>query len=289
MLEAKARPGTSPFAMTMLTDPRRVSHVIYGILRQQQCTFDRIQSGEISMKNILNMAAINQSSPQSLSSVDQAQLSGIKPMSKQSTQVITKPTKLLPRTVRFDGWGFSAQVVALPKDKGKSYQAAVHLSLLGKMYTVQLQMSCPDLSFDRMLHVRNIVPTDSAMTVACRTGDFDSARKLLASGAAHGSDITLAGWPMLDVGVKSLCIRLCDANDTGSMLLRAGLPGSSACSLKMELNRTWRMGSIICECGPSGTKILPVMEQEPLLTGCIAGRPCNLPSFEDTSTLPDFF
>ncbi len=233
--------------MTLLTDPRRVSHAIYGILRQQQSTFDRIQSVEISTNNILNMAVINQSSSELLPSVVQAQLSEIKPMSKQSTQVISKPTKLLPWTVRFDRWGILAQVVVLPKDKGKSYQAAVHISLLGKMYTVQLQMSCPDFSFDRMLHVRNIVPTDSAMSVACRTGDFDSARRLLASGAAHGSDITLAGWPMLYVSVEFLCIEICNANDTGSMLSRAGLPDSSACSSNMELIRTWRMGSMICE------------------------------------------
>lgn len=221
--------------------------MIYGILRQQQSTLDRIQNSEISTDNILNMAVINQSSPQSLPSVVQAQLSKIKPMSKQSTQVISKPTKLLPWTVRFDRWGFSAHVLALPKDKGKSYQAALHISLLGKMYTVQLQIFCPDFSFDPMLHVRNIVPTDSAMTVACRTGDFDSARKLLSSGAAHGSDITLAGWPMLDVSVNSLRIKISNANDTGSMLLRAGLPGSSAYSSSMELIRTWHMGSMVCE------------------------------------------
>ena len=247
MFKARARPGTSHFAMTALTDPRRVSHTIYGILRQQQSILDGLQSGEISTNNLLNMAAINQSSPQSFPSVVQARLSEIKPMPKQSTQVISKPTKLLPWTFRFDQRGFSARVVALPKNKGKSYQAAVHVSLFGKMYAVQLQLSCPHFSFDRMLHVRNIVPTDSAMAVACRTGDFDNARKLLSSGAAHGSDITLAGWPMLDVSAKSLRIKICNAYDTGSMLLRAGLPGSSACSLNMELIRTWRTGSIACE------------------------------------------
>ena len=247
MLEAGARPGTSHFATTMLTDPRRVSHVIYGMLRQQQSTLDRIQSGEVSTNNVLNMAVINQSSPQLLPSFVQAQLPGIKPMPKQLTQVISKPNKLLPWTVRFDRWGFSTQVVVLPKDKGKSYQAAVHISLLGKMYTIQVQMSCPGFSFHRMIHVRNIVPNDSAMTFACRTGDFDSARRLLENGAAHGSDITLAGWPMLDVSVDFLSIKVCNAHDTGSMLLRAGPSDLSACSSNMEHIRTWRMGSMICK------------------------------------------
>ena len=65
-------------------------------------------------------------------------------------------------------------------------------------------MSHPDFSFDRMLHVRNIVPNDSAMTVACRTGDFDGARKLVSSGAAYDNGTTLAAWPMLDVSMSSL-------------------------------------------------------------------------------------
>jgi len=79
----------------------------------------------------------------------------------------------------------------------------VHVSLFDKMYSVQVRTATPDFSLDRMLHVRNIIPTDSAMTVACRTGNFDTARKLLEGGLAHGSDITPGGWPMLDV--RSLC------------------------------------------------------------------------------------
>lgn len=190
-------PETSRFAMTALIDPRRVGRLVYEILLHQQSTLDRIQSSQISTNNILKMTVINQSSPQP----SPVHLSETRPMSKQSTQVISNPTKLLPRTVRFDRGGISAQIVVLPRGKGKSYQAAVQISLFGKMYTIQLQISFPDFSFDRMFHVRNIVPTDSAMTVACRTGDFNSARTLLSSGAAHGSDITLAGRPMLDVSV----------------------------------------------------------------------------------------
>ena len=231
----------------MLIDPRRVSQAIYEVLRQQQSTFNKVQSSEISTNNIVNMAVINENSLHSLRSDIQAQLSEIKPMLKQSSQITSKPTKLLPWTIRFDRWGLSAQVIVLPKDKGKSYQAAVHISLLGKMYTIQLQMSCPDFSFDRMLHVRNIIPTDSAMTVACRTGDFDSARRLLASGAAHGSDITPAGWPMLDVSANILCSKICNADSTDSMQLRVGPPGSFACFSNMELTPTWLMGSITCE------------------------------------------
>ena len=226
--------------------------MICEIVLQLQSTLDRIERSEILTKNnVINMAVINQSSPLSIRSVVQAQPSEINPMTKQSTRVITKPTKLLPWTVRFDRWGFSAELVLLPKDKGTSYRAAAHISLLGRMYSAQLQMSCPGFSFDRMLHIRNIVPTDSAMAVACRTGDFDSARELLASGSAHGSDITSGGWPMLDVSVNSLRTEMCNANYMGSTLSRAGLLGSSACSSNMELIPTWPMGSITCECSPT--------------------------------------
>lgn len=261
--------------------------MIYRILLQQQSTMDRIETGENLARNVINMAVIGQSSPQSMPSVVQAQFSEIGPTTKQSTQVITKPAKPLLWTVRSNRWGFSAQVVAIPKEEGTSYRTAVHMSLFGKMYSVQLQMSCPSFSFDHMSHVRNIVPTDSAMTVACLAGDFNSALQLLTSGSAHGSDITPGGWPMLDVSVNFFRTKLRNANNTGSTLSRAGLPGSSACSSNMELIRIWCMGSITCELSSTPGPV-PVVATEPLLTGSITGQLCNLPSFEDTSTLPDF-
>ena len=200
MLRAIAELRINHFATSALISSRRVSHMIYEALLQQQSTLDKM-----STKNIINMAVVSQGSPQSLPSVVQAQLSKGRPTPKQSAQGTDKPGDLLPWTIRLDREGFSAQVAALHKDDASSYQAAADVTLLGKMYSIQLQMAYPSLSINCMLHVRNIVPTDSAMTLACRTGDFNTARKLLTSGAARGSDLTLAGWPMLDVGVFSLC------------------------------------------------------------------------------------
>ncbi|KAK3935549.1 hypothetical protein QBC46DRAFT_422103 [Diplogelasinospora grovesii] len=209
-LKERLKSAESTLQGIVAMEQLRVSRMVYGILLQQQSTMDKIERGEILCKDVINMAVINQPSPQSTPTVVQAQLSEIKPTTNQSSRVLTKPTQLLPRTARFDRWGFSAQLVTLPKDKdkGTSYRAAVHISLLGKMYSVQLQMSSRGFSFDRMLHVRNIVPTDSEMVVACRTGDFDRARGLLARGLAHGSDITASGWPMLDYAIKSGSTRL---------------------------------------------------------------------------------
>ena len=190
----------------MLTKLRRVSHMIYGTLQRQQSTLDSMQRKEISMDNIPRLPFVDQGNPQSARSLVQVHLSEIAPSPKQSTPIISKPTKLVPWTVRYDRWGFSVQIVALPKDKSTKYQAVVQISLLGKVYTVQLQMSCPDFSFDRMLHVCNIVPIDSALAVACKTGDFDSAYGILTGGVAHGYDITGEGLPMIDVRTLYLMV-----------------------------------------------------------------------------------
>ncbi|RYP46066.1 hypothetical protein DL769_011416 [Monosporascus sp. CRB-8-3] len=188
----------------------RVSRMIYGMLHRQQSTLDRLERGEIMSKNTINMSVITRPTPQLSTAVIEAQLSelDLEPETKQSTKVITKPTKLLPRGARFDRWGFAAHLVALPQDRGTSYQAGLHISLLGKMYSVQLRISSPTFSLNPMLHVRNIVPTDSEMALVCKTGNFDRARQLLATGMAHGSDVTPSGWPMLDYAIESGSTRL---------------------------------------------------------------------------------
>lgn len=97
--------------------------------------------------------------------------------------------------------GVSVHLVALPGPKNTTYRAAVHVSLLGKMYSVQLRLSTLGFPFapDRKVHIRNVVPDDSTMALACRAGDVDKARTLLTANLAHGSDVTTASWPMLDV------------------------------------------------------------------------------------------
>jgi hypothetical protein len=196
----------TPMILGNLTDldPGRVSRMVYHILLQQQSTMDKIERGEILGNNVINMTTITQSNPQATPAVIEAKISEMKVVAKQTTQPITKPTKLLPRTTRFDTWGFSAQLVTLPRNKSMSHRAAVHISLLGRMFSLQLRMSFQRFSFDGMLHVRNVVPSDSEIAVACRTGDFDRARQLLASGLAHGSDITGSGSPMLEVSAATV-------------------------------------------------------------------------------------
>jgi hypothetical protein len=189
------------YLLTQLFDHRRVSRMIYGMLHRQQSTLDKLEKGEISGNNTINMAVISRPTPELSTAVIEAQLVKIESSSRQSTGMITKPTKLLPRRVRFGRWGFSAYLVALPKDDRTNYTVGLHISLMGKMYSVQLRMASPTFSPDPVWQVRNIVPVDSEMAMACRIGDFNRARQLLTSGLAHGSDVTDSGWPMLEVGI----------------------------------------------------------------------------------------
>ncbi|KFA70720.1 hypothetical protein S40288_07606 [Stachybotrys chartarum IBT 40288] len=186
----------------------RVSRMMYDLILKQSSTMEKIERGELLGQNVINMAVVSHSNTQSAEPMVEAKLSELHPIVKQSTQVLSRPTKLLPRGAKFSQLGFSAQIVSLPKGKHTRYRAAVQISLLGKMYFVQLQTSWPTFSFDQMIKVRNIVPNDSAMAVACRMGDFEGARRLLESGLAHGSDVAASGWPMLDYAIESGSARL---------------------------------------------------------------------------------
>ncbi len=92
--------------------------------------------------------------------IPQSQFVESQPVAKQPTQFISKPTKVLSWIVQFDLGGFSARIVDSPKDD-TSYWAAVQISFLDRVYSIRLQISYADLSFNHMPHVRNIVPTES--------------------------------------------------------------------------------------------------------------------------------
>ena len=180
---------------------------------QQQATMDKIERGELLSQQIFQMTVIKQPDVKSAPTVLEARLSEMEQERNRGSglntarqpsrcvQVTTQPTKLLPWTARFGRWGFAAQLVAVPGPENTRYSAAMHVSLLGKLYSVQLRVSSLGFPFsvERKLHIHNIVPDNSEMTVACRAGDFDTARALLMSNTAHGSDVTASGWPVLDV------------------------------------------------------------------------------------------
>ncbi|KAI8634383.1 ankyrin repeat-containing domain protein [Xylariaceae sp. FL1651] len=195
----------------VLMEQLRVSRMIYGMLHRQQSLMEKLERGDIvSQTNTINMSVITRPTAQLSTAIIEAQLRELhlesKPNIRQHGAVKTK--KVLPRGTQFDRWGFSGRLVAVPRENGTSYQAGMRISLLGKMYSVQLRMTNPGFSFVPTLSVRNIVPTDSELASVCRAGNFDRARQLLTNSMAHGNDVTAAGWPMLDYAIESGSARL---------------------------------------------------------------------------------
>lgn len=173
--------------------------MIYGALLQQKSTMSKIESGELLRTNTINMAVVNQSNPKSEPTIIETKLAELSINEEETTKAITMPHKLVPWSTQVEGLGFSARLVTLPKEEGTKYRAAMHMSLLGRLYSVRLQVSLQNPSFDRMFHVHNIIPTDSEMALACKAGDFNRTRRLLMDGLGHGSDVTASGLPVLDV------------------------------------------------------------------------------------------
>ncbi|KAI1323574.1 ankyrin repeat-containing domain protein [Xylariaceae sp. FL0255] len=190
----------------------RVSRMIYGMLYRQQSAIEKLGESQGLGNNTINMAIISRHTPDMSTAIIEAQVSEIDSKDRQATKVVTRPNKLLPRSRRasFERWGFSVYLVALPKDKGKGtdYTTGVHISLMGRMYSVRLRVSSPSFRMSPTWNVRNIVPIESEMAVACRTVNFNSAYRLLTTGMARGSDVTPSGWPMLDYAIESGSARL---------------------------------------------------------------------------------
>lgn len=127
----------------------RLNRVIYGMLLQQQTTMDKIETGELLGQQNFQMAVINQSDDKSPPTVLQARLDELEewpskdapkkpPDPPKTAETISRCSKYLPSIARFDRWGFSAHLVAFPGPKNRTYRAAIDMSPLGKMYSVQL-------------------------------------------------------------------------------------------------------------------------------------------------------
>lgn len=193
------------------------------MLLQQQSTLDRIESGGLlASNNIVNATLVSQTVHQPLSLLSRPLAS--KPELAASKKSVTKfQKKQQPWTYLFDQRGISAQLVLLPYEKGTVYRAALHISLFDKMFSTHLQFSQSVFSFDRMLHVRNIVPSNAPMTIACQLGDFNTVRSLLQDGVASGSDVTPEGLPMLEVSCSRLTPENTELTTVDSVPLGAGL------------------------------------------------------------------
>lgn len=69
------------------------------------------------------------------------------PDPSKTAETMTLPSKYLTSAARFDRWGFSAHLMALPGPKNTTYRASVYVSLIGKMDSVQLRLSTLGFTF----------------------------------------------------------------------------------------------------------------------------------------------
>jgi hypothetical protein len=169
--------------------------MMWAILIQQRTTLDKLGRHQADAHQEIKSLMFRQESPRSTTGTVHVHLDEMQ--ITKSTKL--KSTKARPKARRLDCWGFSTELVLLPKEQGTTSKLSIRLGLFSKTYTARVQVCWPELSFDSVMHVQNIVPSDSAMVRACRAGDFRSVQRLLAGGAAHCNDVTEAGWPMLDV------------------------------------------------------------------------------------------
>jgi hypothetical protein len=187
---------------------------------QQKSTLDKIYNGELLASNNLFDTTLTGRIDH-----DPSSLSHQNAKSKSNTATSLRRTiKLLPWKFLFVRKGISVQLVSLPYDKGTVYRATLHISLFQKIYSTRLTFSPSILNFDRMMHVRSIVPSDAPMTVACQVGDFDAVRSMLRDGVARGSDVTQEGLPMLEVSQVSDGLGIRGLTASNSMLLGVVLP-----------------------------------------------------------------
>lgn len=217
----------------MLKSNRRLSNRIYGMLLEQQSTLDRIENGRLLASNTIVDARLFDQvvhRPAALTIKHATFESG--PVDSRNR--VSRAQKRLPWTVLYDQKGVSAQLTSLPCDKGTVYRAALHISLFDKMYSIHLQFSRSVFSFDRVLHVQNIVAGDAPFATACRVGDFETVRKLLLrDGFSSTSAVTSDGVPMLEVSRNCYNSEIRGLTSAGSMPLAAALPGLFDCFSNM--------------------------------------------------------
>ncbi|KAL8840007.1 MAG: hypothetical protein Q9170_001491 [Blastenia crenularia] len=169
------------------------------------------------------MATINQFSPQPSPTVDKAQFSDLQSAKRCQTHWTNQSNNLLPWVLRFELGGFSAQIAALPKNNGKSYQAGIHVSMFGKMYTYAIDSGSARLV--RLLLEYGAQP--DMMYGDCNIGDqgrLDIARLLLARGADiehvdnDGYSVLSYLWVVDRPMERSVdFMRLCLANDSSEV------------------------------------------------------------------------
>jgi hypothetical protein len=177
---------------------RRLSQNLYRLLQNQQRIPDRTDLCEYLSRDIIKMASMDLWRSGATSESYQRSTNSKQP-ARSGAGSDAASIKLGPWTAGSEQYGCSAQLVAISKGKQTSYRAGIAISLLGKLFSMSLQVSSEGFSLCPTFRARNITPFDSDIVKACRAGDFSHVRDLLTSGLACGSDVDPNGWPVLEV------------------------------------------------------------------------------------------
>ncbi|KAH7304238.1 ankyrin repeat-containing domain protein [Stachybotrys elegans] len=212
-LKQQLKSAESTLQGVVATEQLRVSRMIYNLLQQQRPSFDDLNDHGSMGGKVVELPPKSQLRSHPGVTEIESKLASVTVTEDDmttefTTQVITMPNKYHPWSAKLEGMGITARFISLPKQEGTEYRLAAHMSLLGKIYSIRLQASLQNLSFDRLFHVHNVIPTDSEMALACKAGDFNSVRQLLMSGMGHGSDVTASGLPVLDYAINNGSTRL---------------------------------------------------------------------------------
>lgn len=80
------------------------------------------------------------------------------------------------------------------ENRGNVYQLHLQFKLpgLSKMFNICLSVGFASFVSSTHLNYSNVVPDDSAIAVACRIGDVDTARELFRQRRAHPTDVVMS-------------------------------------------------------------------------------------------------
>ena len=175
---------------------------MWSVLIQQSTVLARIESQQTVQHEQFNAFVIDSKHPQTLHGAVQVDINPVKPAAER------KVVQLFPKVTCLDRPGLSAQLVLTRKRDGSSFGMSLRLAAFSKVYSADFRFSWPLMTFTRAMHTQNIISSESAIVFACRTGDFDGARRLLTDGQAHPNDITESKTPLLDVSIFPLLAKL---------------------------------------------------------------------------------
>lgn len=193
VLESKLKSVESSLQGILPFEQIRISRTVFALLLQQRASLEKIQRDQSCANDELHRLTAHRQRSSNLLARVNVEVTESPNELVCPRRPVAKMFKRRPKMVRLNGWGLSADLAMQEKQEGASSELTLRLGLFSRVYTAQIRVNWPDLSFDRMLHTQNMIPSDSPMVRACQAGDFKSVQQLLSSGAARGNDVPYRG------------------------------------------------------------------------------------------------